>query len=112
MDENQLLEPTPTQSVFLNLDKIKLLEEDDDIMLVDLWLLHEGRNRNKCDLKKEVIEEAIPSFYNKFIVYKFDNSYYPTDVAEHNKSLNDTSMNIAGIILKDINGLRKMAKII
>lgn len=101
MDENQLLEPTPTQSVFLNLDKIKLLEEDDDIMLVDLWLLHEGRNRNKCDLKKEVIEEAIPSFYNKFIVYKFDNSYYPTDVVEHNKSLNDTSMNIAGIILKD-----------
>ena len=42
-----------TKSVFLNLDKIAVLEEDDDIMLVDLWLLHTGRNRNKMDLKKD-----------------------------------------------------------
>jgi len=108
MDENLLTkmqfdnneEPKNTQSVFLNLDKIAVLEEDDDIMLVDLWLLHTGRNRNKVDLHKDVVEKAIPTFYNKFIVYQFDNDFSPTDVANHNFSDNDTTMNIAGIILE------------
>lgn len=89
------------ESVFLNLDKINILEEDQDIMLADLWLLHAGKNRNKVDLKKEVIEKAIPTFYNKFIVYQFDNMFSPSDVANHNYSDTDTTMNIAGIILKD-----------
>ena len=89
-----------TKSVFLNLDKIAVLEEDDDIMLVDLWLLHTGRNRNKMDLHKDVVEKAIPTFYNKFIVYQFDNAFMPTDVGNHNYSETDTTMNIAGIILE------------
>ena len=89
-----------TKSVFLNLDKIAVLEEDDDIMLVDLWLLHTGRNRNKMDLHNDVVEKAIPTFYNKFIVYQFDNAFMPTDVGNHNYSETDTTMNIAGIILE------------
>lgn len=88
-----------SEVIKLNVYNLEILEEDDDIMLVDLWLLHAGKNRNGCDISKEVIEEAIPYFYNKFIVYQFDNEWLPSDVKEHNNDLENTAMHIAGTIL-------------
>ena len=69
-----------------SLDYIKILQQDDDCLLVQLDLLHLGINRNKCDISKECVEKSLPSFFNKPIIYRLNNDFYieeSTDVVEH-----------------------------
>lgn len=82
------------------LDAIELLRQDDDCMMVKLALLHEGVNRNQCDISHEAVLRSIPTIYNKPIVYRLNNKYFPlnsTDVVEHSRG-KDTTMMQAGSI--------------
>lgn len=81
-------------------DYMKILESDDDITLVELDLLHTGKNRNQYIIEKEAVEKAIPSIYNKPIIYRLNNEFIPdmaTDVVEHG-TIEDRTMRIAGVI--------------
>ena len=69
-------------------------------MIVSLRLLHTGRNANRVDLPKLGVEDSIPTFWNKPIIYKFNNEYFPTDVDDHNTSKENSFMNIAGSIIE------------
>ena len=69
-----------------NLDYIKILQNDDDVSIVQLDLLHLGINRNKCDISKECINKSISTFFNKPIIYRLNNAFFTeesTDVVEH-----------------------------
>ena len=82
------------------IDYMKILESDDDIALVELDLLHTGKNRNQYYIGKEAVEKAIPTIYNKPIIYRLNNEFLPelaTDVVEHG-TMEDRSMRIAGTI--------------
>lgn len=82
------------------LDNIELLKQDSDCMMVRLALLHEGENRNQCDITHEAVVKSIPTIYNKPIVYRLNNKYFPlssTDVLEHSRE-QDTTMMQAGSI--------------
>lgn len=84
------------------LDYFQILEQDDDCMLVNLDLLHLGKNRNMCDISKECVEKSLPTFFNKPIIYRLNSKYYPqssTDVVEHARSDEEEKlMYIAGTI--------------
>lgn len=83
-----------------SLDTIEILEQDPDCMMVRLALLHEGVNRNNCDISHEAVLRSIPTIFNKPIVYRLNNKYFPlhsTDVLEHSHE-EDTTMMQAGII--------------
>lgn len=83
-----------------SLDAIEILEQDPDCMITRLALLHEGVNRNMCDISHEAVLRSIPTIYNKPIVYRLNNKYFPlhsTDVLEHSHE-EDTTMMQAGII--------------
>ncbi len=84
------------------LDYFQILEQDNDCMLVDLDLLHLGKNRNMCDISKECVEKSLPTFFNKPIVYRLNSKYYPqssTDVEEHARNTEEEKlMYIAGTI--------------
>ena len=67
-------------------------------MVVELDLLHLGKNRNNCLITREAVEKSLPSIYNKYIIYRVDNGY-PIDFEEHNRSESDTSMQICGHIV-------------
>ena len=63
-------------------------------------LLHTGKNRNQYVINKEAVEKAIPSIYNKPIIYRLNNEFIPdmaTDVVEHGTT-EDRTMRIAGVI--------------
>lgn len=86
--------------VDFTIDYMKVLEADDDIALVELDLLHTGKNRNQYDISKEAVEKAIPTIYNKPIIYRLNNEFIPdmaTDVVEHG-TIEDRTMRIAGVI--------------
>ena len=83
-----------------SLDTIEILKQDPDCMMVRLALLHEGVNRNNCDISHEAVLKSIPTIFNKPIVYRLNNKYFPldsTDVLEHSRE-EDTTMMQAGII--------------
>jgi hypothetical protein len=85
-----------------SLDSLKILEEDEDCSIVQLDLLHLGTNRNKCNISKECVEKSLPTFFNKPIIYRLNNQYFPeqsTDVVEHarNEEQENTTY-IAGTI--------------
>lgn len=84
------------------LDYFQILEQDDDCMLVNLDLLHLGKNRNMCDISKECVEKSLPTFFNKPIIYRLNSKYYPqssTDVVEHARNAEEEKlMYIAGTI--------------
>ena len=66
-----------------SLDTIEILKQDPDCMMVRLALLHEGVNRNNCDISHEAVLKSIPTIFNKPIVYRLNNKYFPlysTDV--------------------------------
>jgi hypothetical protein len=68
------------------LDYVKILQNDDNISIVQLDLLHLGINRKKCDISKECINKSLPSFFNKPIIYRLNNAFFTeesTDVVEH-----------------------------
>lgn len=79
---------------------INVLKQDPDCMMAELFLLHEGLNRNSCDISHESVLRSQKTFYNKPIVYRLNNSVDPlmsTDTTDHSKD-QDTSMLQAGII--------------
>ena len=81
-------------------DYMKILEADDDVSIVELDLLHTGKNRNQYIIDKEAVEKALPTFYNKPIIYRLDNEFIPSlanDVVEHGTE-QDRTMRIAGVI--------------
>ncbi len=81
-------------------DYMKILESDDDITLVELDLLHTGKNRNQYVINRDAVEKAIPSMFNKPIIYRLNNEFIPdmaTDVVEHG-TIEDRTMRIAGVI--------------
>lgn len=82
------------------LDSLRTLREDDDLALAEIDLLHLGVNRNSCDISKECVECSKDSFYNKPIIYRYNNKLSPrmaTDFEEHSRD-GDPTMNIAGHI--------------
>ena len=86
--------------VDFSIDYMKILEADEDTALVELDLLHTGKNRNQYYIGKEAVEKAIPTMYNKPIIYRLNNEFIPemsTDVVEHG-TMEDRSMRIAGTI--------------
>ena len=81
-------------------DYMKILETDEDTALVELYLLHTGKNRNQYIINREAVEKALPTFYNKPIIYRLNNEFIPsmaTDVLEHG-TVEDRGMRIAGVI--------------
>ena len=82
------------------LDSLQTLREDDDLALATIDLLHLGVNRNSCNISKECVEASKNSFYNKPIIYRYNNKMSPklaTDFEEHSRD-GDPTMNIAGHI--------------
>lgn len=82
---------------------METLHSDDDVIISRFKLLHTGRNINQCDILSESIPKSISSFYNKAIIYKLNNEYFPkdsSDVVEHSRDMYDTTMNIAGHIVE------------
>ena len=91
------------KKVVFSTNNLEILQQDDDIMIVSLRLLHTGRNDNKCDIPKYSAEASLPTFYNKPIVYKLNNEYFPksaTDVDDHSDDKKDMTMHIAGSIIE------------
>lgn len=83
-----------------SVDYMKILESDNDTTLVELDLLHTGKNRNQYVINRDVVEKAIPTIYNKPIIYRLNNEFIPslaTDVLEHG-TVEDRAMRIAGTI--------------
>lgn len=82
------------------LDSLRALKEDDDLALAEIDLLHLGVNRNMCNISKECVEASKESFYDKPIIYRYNNklsSKFATDFEEHSRD-GDPTMNIAGHI--------------
>ena len=98
------------KKITFSTNNLEILQQDDDVMIVSLRLLHTGRNANRVDLPKLGVEDSIPTFWNKPIIYKFNNEYFPTDVDGHNTSRENSFMNIAGSIIESgaTSGLEKM----
>ena len=80
----------------LDVDYINILENDSDYMVVQLDLLYYGQNRNNCIITEAAVRDAIPTIYNKYIIYRYDP--YLNDFEEHNRSDADTTMTICGHI--------------
>lgn len=82
------------------LDSLKTLEEDDDLAIAEIDLLHLGVNRNHCDISRECVEKSKNSFYNKPIIYRYNTKFgevLATDFEEHSRD-GDATMCIAGHI--------------
>ena len=58
-----------------SVDYMKILESDNDTTLVELDLLHTGKNRNQYVINRDVVEKAIPTIYNKPIIYRLNNVF-------------------------------------
>lgn len=81
-------------------DYMSILESDDDTAIVELDLLHTGKNRNQYYIGRDAVEKALPTFYNKPIIYRLNNEFMPelaTDVVEHG-TIEERTMRIAGTI--------------
>lgn len=81
-------------------DYMSILESDDDTAIVELDLLHTGKNRNQYYIGRDAVERALPTFYNKPIIYRLNNEFMPelaTDVVEHG-TIEERTMRIAGTI--------------
>lgn len=82
------------------LDSLKTLEEDNDLAIAQIDLLHLGVNRNHCDISRECVERSKNSFYNKPIIYRYNTKFseaLATDFEEHSRD-GDPTMHIAGHI--------------
>lgn len=83
-------------------NNFKVLEDDDDLTIAQVDLLHLGTNRNNTNISKECVEKSLPSIFNKPLIYRFNIPKLPsisTDVTEHarNKEQEDNTL-IGGII--------------
>lgn len=89
------------KKIEFSLDYMNILDNDEETMIVELYLLHEGLNRNMCDISHECVLKSLKSFYNKPIIYKLNNTVIQdlsTDVTGHNHDKQDSTMFIAGVI--------------
>lgn len=86
----------------LDIDYMKLLYEDETVSIVELLVMHEGLNRNRCDISHEVIVDALPSLANKPIWGIPNKSYlkdYSDDFIEHARnSEQEKNIMIFGIV--------------
>ena len=74
----------------LDIDYMELLYEDDTVSIIELLIMHEGLNRNRCDIPHEVIVNALPSLANKPIWGIPNKTYlkdYSDDFIEHARNL-------------------------
>jgi hypothetical protein len=77
---------------YLDIDFMEVAYEDDSISIVDILVMHEGLNRNQCDISHEVIVNALSSLCNKPIWAIPNKTYlkdYSNDFVEHAKNEND-----------------------
>ena len=76
---------------FSTQNSIDILQDDPDMLIVSLDLMHIGENRNKCDIPKEAIEASLDTIPNKPIAFRYNK---PTlaeanDVTEHARNENE-----------------------
>lgn len=86
-----------TKTLTFSFDFLNVLNQDEDISIVELYLCHLGKNRNNCDIDLECIEASKSSFFNKPIIFRLNNKIFPnfsTDVVEHAE--NPEEMQMAG----------------
>lgn len=81
----------------LDLNFMDILYEDDMISIVEVLVMHEGLNRNQCDIPHDVIVNALPTLANKPICGIPNKPYlrnYSDDFVEHARSDSDKNNTI------------------
>jgi hypothetical protein len=76
----------------LDIDFMDILYEDDSVSIVDVLVLHEGINRNNCDIAHDVILAALPTLANKPLWAIPNRTYmksYSDDFIEHARNKED-----------------------
>lgn len=76
----------------LDIDFMDILYEDDSVSIVDVLVLHEGINRNDCDISHDVILAALPTLANKPLWAIPNCTYmkpYSDDFVEHARNKED-----------------------
>jgi hypothetical protein len=71
---------------FFDIDYMEIAYEDDSISIVDILVMHEGLNRNQCDISHDVILKSLTSLSNKPIWGIPNKKYlkdYSDDFIEH-----------------------------
>lgn len=69
---------------FSTQNSIDILQDDPDMLIVSLDLMHIGENRNKCDIPKEAIEASLDTIPNKPIAFRYNKpTLAADDVTEH-----------------------------
>ncbi len=69
---------------FSTQNSIDILQDDPDMLIVSLDLMHIGENRNKCEIPKEAIEASLDTIPNKPIAFRYNKpSLAADDVTEH-----------------------------
>jgi hypothetical protein len=71
---------------YLDIDFMEIAYEDDSVSIVDVLVMHEGLNRNQCDISHDVIVKSLPSLSNKPIWGIPNKKYlkdYSDDFIEH-----------------------------
>jgi len=73
----------------LDIDYMELLYEDDTVSIVECLLLHEGINRNKCNISHDIVLDSLSSLANKPIYGIFNSKFLrsvSTDFLEHGRT--------------------------
>ena len=70
---------------FSTQNSVDVLQDDPDMLIVSLDLMHEGENRNKCDIPHEAIVESLDTIPNKPIAFRYNSQSLiaADDVTEH-----------------------------
>lgn len=70
---------------FSTQNSVDVLQDDPDMLIVSLDLMHEGENRNKCDIPHEAIVESLDTIPNKPIAFRYNaqSLIAADDVTEH-----------------------------
>ena len=77
----------------LDVDFMKLIYDDKEVSIVDCFVMHEGINRNKCNIPRDVIIKALPSLANKPLWGIPNSSFFKsssTDFIEHARTKEQT----------------------
>lgn len=69
---------------FSTQNSIDILQDDPDMLIVSLDLMHIGENRNKCDIPRKAIEASLDTIPNKPIAFRYNKpTLAADDVTEH-----------------------------
>ena len=77
---------------YLDLNFMDVLYEDDMVSIVEVLVMHEGLNRNQCDIPHNVIVDALPTLANKPLTGIPNKPYlkkYSDDFVEHARNNDD-----------------------